>query len=529
MFASLSEQRAFGDRVIFGVSGALIPVVAAAAAMHGASWVLLLAAAMGFQVAAGIVWKLNGGVLATRLFLSVTLMAQVSLLVAAHNGHAWQIDMHMAYFAALAILAFYCDWRAILIGAVAVAVHHLVLNFVLPSAVFPGQGDLLRVVVHAVILVAEAVILMWMCTNVSRMFALSADALQRAEVALAAAQRAQAEVVAARDAEARSVAERERLQMQAQRAQNDVVERVAVGLKSLASGDLTAQIVAPFPEGYDQLRHDFNDAVSKLGAAFVDVIHAAQGMRVQASTLSGAADGLSRRTEQQASGLEETSAALEEITVAVRTTAATAQNVAGLVSAAHDQSGKSGAIVSSAVDAMQAIEKSSGEIAQIINVIDEIAFQTNLLALNAGVEAARAGEAGRGFAVVASEVRALAQRSADAAREIKALIQSSTQNVGEGVVLVKETGQSLSSVISLIGQIDKLVGQIAAAAKEQSTGLNEVSSAVGRLDQATQQNAAMAEETTAGTQTMSEEARRLATILGRFTIARAAEDGRRAA
>jgi len=167
---------------------------------------------------------------------------------------------------------------------------------------------------------------------------------------------------------------------------------------------------------------------------------------------------------------------------------------------------------------MGQIEKSSGQIAQIIGVIDEIAFQTNLLALNAGVEAARAGEAGRGFAVVASEVRALAQRSADAAKEIKSLISASTTQVGEGVKLVADTGEALRRIVERVGEIDALVSEIAASSQEQATGLNEVNTAVNQMDQVTQQNAAMVEQATAATHSLKVETSELARLVGRFSV-----------
>jgi methyl-accepting chemotaxis protein len=174
--------------------------------------------------------------------------------------------------------------------------------------------------------------------------------------------------------------------------------------------------------------------------------------------------------------------------------------------------------VAEAVQAMGQIEKSSQQISQIIGVIDEIAFQTNLLALNAGVEAARAGDAGRGFAVVASEVRALAQRSAEAAKEIKALISASSQQVGQGVNLVGETGKALQSIVTKVAEIDALVSEIAASALEQSTGLAQVNTAVNQMDQVVQQNAAMVEQSTAATHSLKGETEELADLIARFTV-----------
>ncbi|MBP7650287.1 MAG: methyl-accepting chemotaxis protein, partial [Phenylobacterium sp.] len=232
--------------------------------------------------------------------------------------------------------------------------------------------------------------------------------------------------------------------------------------------------------------------------------------------IAGASDDLSRRTEQQAASLEETAAALDEITATVKKSADGASHARAVVQTAKTGAADGGEIVRQAVLAMGEIEKSSTQISQIIGVIDEIAFQTNLLALNAGVEAARAGEAGKGFAVVASEVRALAQRSAEAAKEIKALISASSTQVGSGVQLVGKTGQALEMLVAQVDEIDGLVGEIAASAKEQATGLNEVNAAVNKMDQVTQQNAAMVEESTAAAHALNGEAVELRRLMGDF-------------
>ena len=299
-------------------------------------------------------------------------------------------------------------------------------------------------------------------------------------------------------------------------------ESLAKSLQSVANGDLTVEINEPFAENFEPLRRDFNATLAQLRAAFQEVSEATHTIESGARELSASASDLSRRTEQQAAALEETAAALDEVTVNVREAASRAQEATLKATEANQSARRSGEVVGDAISAMHRIERSSSDIANIISVIDEIAFQTNLLALNAGVEAARAGEAGKGFAVVAQEVRELAQRSATAAKEIKALIQTSGSEVNEGVRLVSATGTALGEIEKIVADVSGQLNAIALAAKEQSAGLAEVNTAVNHMDQTTQQNAAMVEQSTAASATLAGEADRLRSLVGRFETGRTA-------
>jgi methyl-accepting chemotaxis protein len=310
----------------------------------------------------------------------------------------------------------------------------------------------------------------------------------------------------------------------------DVTDRVgaanalAEALSRLADGDLRHRIETAFAPALEPVRVDFNRSMDSLETSMASVTASTQAIQTATSEISGAADDLSQRTEHQASSLEETAAALEEITETVKRTAEGAKHATAVVANAKVDADKSGAVVREAMAAMSGIDKSSKQINQIIGVIDEIAFQTNLLALNAGVEAARAGDAGRGFAVVASEVRALAQRSAEAAKEIKALIATSTAQVDQGVLLVTQTGEALQRIVAQVVDINGVVTAIAASAQEQSTGLQQINTAVASMDQVTQKNAAMVEETNAASHGLADEAARLAGLIGHYQIRAAAED-----
>ncbi|OYW99395.1 MAG: methyl-accepting chemotaxis protein, partial [Caulobacter vibrioides] len=256
-------------------------------------------------------------------------------------------------------------------------------------------------------------------------------------------------------ANAETEAERRRNQEAVEAAAKEqamVMEAIAGGLARLSDGDLTYRLDQQFPEAYKRLQNDFNGAIAQLEEAMGTIVHAASSIGAGSDEIASAADDLSRRSEQQAASLEETAAALDEITATVRRSSAGAQEASKVVGSTRSDAERSSVVVRNAVDAMNQIEKSSQSISQIIGVIDEIAFQTNLLALNAGVEAARAGEAGRGFAVVAQEVRALAQRSADAAKEIKTLISTSSQQVNQGVAMVGQTGEALQAIVVKVGE-----------------------------------------------------------------------------
>ena len=310
--------------------------------------------------------------------------------------------------------------------------------------------------------------------------------------------------------------ESEAIRIGAEQAQAKVVEALSVGLHQLSEGNLTTEITDVFNPDYEQLRNDFNGAVGTLREAMLRVADNAESIRGEASDISNAADDLSRRTERQAATLEETAAALDELTVSVRSAADGAEQANQVVADARENAESSGIVVREAVEAMGEIQSSSSQISRIISVIDDIAFQTNLLALNAGVEAARAGEAGRGFAVVASEVRALAQRSSDAAREINDLISASGQHVKRGVDLVGRAGEALGEIFESVTNISTHVSEIAISSNEQSTGLAEINTAVNQLDQVTQQNAAMFEETTAASHALTREAETLSETMSRF-------------
>jgi len=298
-----------------------------------------------------------------------------------------------------------------------------------------------------------------------------------------------------------------------------VIRELTTALDALAGGDLTHRVAAgELGEDYRGLGEAFNLSAERLMLLIEDLRATALAVSTGAEEINHAAEDLARRNEQQAANLEETAAAMNAVTQLVKNTAGSATDARESIAATQAEAEQGGTAVRNAVAAMAAIEASSKEITQIIELIDGIAFQTNLLALNAGVEAARAGEAGKGFAVVATEVRALAQRSAEAARNINALIDRSARHVGEGVSLVGQTGSYLESIVARIGTVTGQVNDIAEMAVSQAARLDQVNASAAMMGQMTQQNAAMVEESSAASRSLASEAQRLEQLVAQFRL-----------
>jgi methyl-accepting chemotaxis protein len=437
---------------------------------------------------------------ARRIVLGLVFPLYAALAVALAENSLWQMDMHMLFFAYLAALALLADWRVIAVATVVTALHHALLNVAAPQLLFNGGSDYPRVGLHALVVLIEAGALVLLTSGIARFI----EGLARSREQQAALEQSNA-----RDQQA---------MLEEQAATLRVVSE---GLAELAGGNFTHRIEAGPGDSVNrrEFAEAFNASLARLSDTFGDVRESSLRVNTGANEIRAASDDLAARNEHQSANLEETAAAMRQVTQLVKDTADSASRARGAMTQTHHEAREGGAVVQRAVEAMASIEKSSGEITQIIDVIDAIAFQTNLLALNAGVEAARAGDAGKGFAVVANEVRALAQRSAEAARDIKQLIATSTGRVNEGVALVGETGKLLESIVGQIGTVASQVEEIATMATSQAGNLEQVNASVGTMDQMTQRNAAMVEQSTAAARSLADEAARLEQLVTQFRTA----------
>ena len=306
---------------------------------------------------------------------------------------------------------------------------------------------------------------------------------------------------------------------------NKLVETTEVGINdvlralgAMSKGDLTTRITRDYEGSFAQLKQDVNETNEKLTEIISKIRESAQSVNTGANEISQGVAELSVRSEEQASSLEETASSMEEMTSTVKQSAENAKQASELAADARNKAQQGGQVVQRAMGAMDEINASSKRIADIIGVIDEIAFQTNLLALNAAVEAARAGEQGRGFAVVAGEVRNLAQRSAAAAKEIKDLIRDSVQKVEDGSALVNESGGTLIDIVASVENVTRMISEIATAAREQTSGIEQVNTAVAQMDEMTQQNAALVEEASSAGKAMADQAQQMAALMDFFRI-----------
>lgn len=498
----------------------------------------------------------RGGQLARDVGAATALIGQAIALTAMFQGHPWQIDMHMLFFALLASLIVLRSVPAILMATAVTAVHHLSFSVAFPTLVYPG-GEMIealsRTVLHAVIVLMETAVLVFTVLLVKRLEAdmrehnaelkntleisnrarteaeeartsaeatraASEDAKLKTEQLLAEAQQAE---------ERRAIAEAERQVAEdaaQQAAQNNADEQALVGdalrhaILGLKNGDLTTRIDRELPGSYRDIGLAFNDAVAALDSAVCQVSMQSEEMQSQVLEIASAAADLAIRTERQAHMLRDSSESLGELTRVVAKTEDTVKEADTSAQSAQMSAKSSETVVAETSQAMATIQSEAEEISQIVKVIDEISFQTNLLALNAGVEAARAGEAGRGFAVVASEVRALAQRSSDSATMIRGMIERSDEQVQVGSAKIKETVEALNSVILAVLEITSRTEKIAGGAREQTSAISELNTKVADLDTTTQQNAAMFEETSAACSNLENAASFLRDLTRNFKV-----------
>lgn len=550
-------RQAFTTPLMYGQWG-FVPIVALVAWFNGHSIAAITLVSAILAGAGSLAWAQDRIGLSTRITSTVALCGQVALLVLACEGTRYQIDMHMAFFAALAVTTAWCCWRAILAATAVVAVHHLVLNLVYPLAVFPDGAEFLRVVTHAVILLVEAGALVWLALRLEKAL-FTADAATdtaianrqreddlRREAGLAEEQRGIVEsrllaavgttVEAARrgDFSVRTTQASDLGRLSSLVQGVDELASVCEGfldetdraLAALAAGDLTARMATGFEGRLAGVAANFNRSAEALGSLLADVTQSASDTRQAADAILSATHDLSQRGESQASALEGTSTAIEGIAATIRETAEKVSWAARKARSTADSADAGAVVAGSAVAAIDRIDDQARRIVDIVEVMDGLAFQTNLLALNASVEAARAGEGGRGFAVVATEVRRLAQQSADAARDVRLLIDETKTQVDEGVRLVREVGQSLNLVSGDAATVALVFQEISDSTREQTQAVGEIEQTLAQMGALTQDGTLAAARTNAAGHGMVATAETLTRLTERFrSAARSAPAG----
>ncbi|HYI29814.1 MAG TPA: methyl-accepting chemotaxis protein [Bradyrhizobium sp.] len=425
----LDALRETASKTLIAVLWLHVPIAMAVGMARGA-WLTPTLLTTAFAVAATMSWRAAGNGLSTSLVVAVALMGGVSVFTYELAGHAWQIDIHMYFFAALACLVAYCDIRPILAGTVAVALHHLALNFIIPAAIFPGGADFGRVVLHAGILILEAGVLVWVAYQLERLFMTTAQKTAEAEAANAA--------------EARVTAERGQAEQQARLERDAAMRRLA------------------------------NEFESKVGHIVEAVAVAAREMQGMSSSMSNSSGDAARQTAAAAAASAQASLNVGTVASAAEQLTSSIAEIAQQATRSAEVTGKAAGEARRTNTVVEGLAAGTHKIGEVVTLIQSIASHTNLLALNATIEAARAGEHGRGFAVVANEVKALANQTAQATEEISSQIQSIQAATGEAVSAIQAIGGT-------IAEINEISNAIATAVEQQGSATREIS---GNVQQA---------------------------------------------
>lgn len=477
---SLDHLRLIGVRTAgFIVLGAILVVLAVAITVSPQDIApAALVAAIISAVPLTLAWAGRHDT-ATRISFGIAIPLFPAILLFLMRGHEWQMDMHMAFFAGVAVLLVLCDWRPILAATLVTAVHHLLFTFVMPSFVFSSSSNLGRVFLHATILLIEAGVLMWLAVRFVSL--IDAVITQNAQTLAAEAARSMAELTRVTDQQA------------AFEAQSRVTRELQSALSAIADGDLRYRIT-DLPQQFSTLKSNFNRSAESIGSVIGLIVSTTNEVGLQTNVISRASHDLARHSERQAASVQEATAVLNSISGEVSAIAERASQTATRMDRMEIDAAQGGKMAGSMRQSMDEVVSATLEISAIVEVIDQIAFQTNLLALNAGVEAARAGDAGHGFAVVANEVRALSERTAVAAKNVRSLIIRTQDRLDVGVEYVNGSAGVLDELSGSIGGISGLMQQIVQATTSQSVSLKSMTQVIDDLAVSTQRNAAMAKE-----------------------------------